>query len=65
MSSYELFVHDPIRPAESSSFHPCALTKPPNFESGVARSGVKGPLTVGSSSDKFCTQMHEQDAEAL
>lgn len=53
MSSYELFVHDPIRPADSSSFQPCSLTKSPNFESGVARSGVKGPLMVGSSSDKF------------
>jgi hypothetical protein len=53
MSSYELLVHDPMRPAEISSFHPCSLTTEPNFERGVAKSGVKGPLMVGSSSERF------------
>lgn len=53
MSSYELLVHDPMSPAEISSFHPCSFTNDPNFDSGVARSGVNGPLTVGSRSDKF------------
>lgn len=36
-----------------SSFHPFSWMKEPNFESGVARSGVKGPLIVGSSSERF------------
>ena len=53
MSSYELFVQDPISPAENSSFHPFSLTKCPNFDIGVARSGVKGPLIVGSISERF------------
>jgi hypothetical protein len=53
MSSYELLVHDPISAAEKSSFHPCSLMNAPNFDKGVAKSGVKGPLIVGSSSDKF------------
>lgn len=56
MSSYELFVHDPIKPADNSSDHPCSFTKSPNFESGVAKSVVKGPLIVGSSSDRFYNQ---------
>ena len=54
MSSYELFVQDPISPAENSSFHPFFLMKAPNFDIGVARSGVKGPLMVGSMSERFC-----------
>lgn len=53
MSSYELLVHDPMSAAEKSSFHPCSSMKAPNFDKGVAKSGVKGPLIVGSSSDKF------------
>ena len=53
MSSYELLVHEPIRPAEISSFQPCSFTNAPNFDSGVARSGVNGPLIVGSKSDRF------------
>jgi hypothetical protein len=53
ISSYELFVHEPIRLADRSSFHPDSLTKLPNFDRGVAKSGVKGPLIVGSSFDKF------------
>lgn len=52
MSSYELFVHDPINPAVNSSFQPCSLMNEPNFETGVARSGVKGPLIVGSRVDR-------------
>lgn len=56
MSSYELFVHDPIKPADNSSAHPCSFTKSANLESGVAKSGVKGPLIVGSSSDRFYNQ---------
>lgn len=46
-------MHDPIRPAEISSFQPWDLTNSPNFDIGVARSGVKGPLIVGSSSERF------------
>ena len=53
MSSYELLVQDPISPAENSSFHPFSLMKFPNFDIGVARSGVKGPLIVGSISERF------------
>jgi hypothetical protein len=56
MSSYELFVQDPMRLAESSFFHPFSLTNAPNFDKGVARSGVNGPLIVGSSSDRFWRQ---------
>ena len=52
MSSYELLVQDPMSPAENSSFQPCSSINDPNLDSGVARSGVKGPLIVGSSSDR-------------
>ncbi len=53
ISSYELLVHEPIRLAEIASFHPLLLTVSLNLDRGVARSGVNGPLMVGSSSDKF------------
>ena len=53
MSSYELLVQDPISPAENSSFHPLSFMKFANFDIGVARSGVKGPLIVGSISERF------------
>lgn len=56
MSSYELFVHDPMRPAENSSFQPCDLTNEANWDTGVAKSGVKGPLIVGSRSERFCDE---------
>jgi hypothetical protein len=46
-------VHDPMSAADISSFQPCSFTKDPNFDKGVDKSGVKGPLIVGSSSDKF------------
>ena len=52
MSSYELFVQEPMRPADSSSFHPFSLTKEANFDKGVAKSGVKGPLIVGSTLER-------------
>jgi hypothetical protein len=53
MSSYELFVQEPIRPAEISFFHPFSSMKVPNLDNGVERSGVNGPLMVGSSSERF------------
>lgn len=45
-------MHEPMSPALSSSFHPFFFTKAPNCDNGVARSGVNGPLIVGSSFDK-------------
>jgi hypothetical protein len=45
-------VQDPIKPAENSSFQPCSETIDANLEIGVAKSGVKGPLIVGSSCDR-------------
>mmetsp|Transcript_6284 Transcript_6284/g.25241 ORF Transcript_6284/g.25241 Transcript_6284/m.25241 type:complete len:316 (-) Transcript_6284:976-1923(-) len=53
MSSYDELVHEPIRPAVSFSGHPLALTAAANSESGCARSGVKGPLMWGSSSERL------------
>ena len=32
---------------------PDSFTNEPNFDRGVAKSGVNGPLIVGSSSDRF------------
>lgn len=60
MSSYELLVQDPISPAENSSFHPFSLMKFPNFDIGVARSGVKGPLIVGSISERFYNHVNKK-----
>ena len=44
MSWKELFVQLPIRPAPKDSGHLLTLTASLNCESGVDRSGVKGPL---------------------
>ncbi len=44
MSSYDEFVHEPMRPTLSSAGQECFLTSEANLEIGVARSGVKGPL---------------------
>lgn len=49
-------MHDPMRLAENSSFQPCSLMNVPNFDKGVAKSGVNGPLIVGSSSERFCNE---------
>lgn len=46
-------MQDPINAAENSSFQPLSSTNLPNCERGVARSGVNGPLIVGSSSERF------------
>ncbi len=53
MSSYDELVQDPIRPTLSSSGQPLVLTASLNLEMGVARSGVKGPLMWGSSSERL------------
>ena len=47
-------MQEPIRAADNSSFQPCSFTNVPNLDNGVARSGVNGPLMVGSSSERFC-----------
>ena len=54
ISSYELFVQEPIRLAEILSSQPFSCTNDANLDKGVARSGVKGPLIVGSMLDKSC-----------
>mmetsp|Transcript_33922 Transcript_33922/g.100966 ORF Transcript_33922/g.100966 Transcript_33922/m.100966 type:complete len:293 (+) Transcript_33922:705-1583(+) len=53
MSSYEELVHEPMSAALSSVGHPCFFISDANLDSGCARSGVKGPLTCGSSSLRF------------
>lgn len=53
MSSYDELVHDPIRPAVSAGDHLFSWMKEENLESGVERSGVKGPLRWGSRSERF------------
>lgn len=53
MSSYDELVHEPMRPAESSSFQLLDETNEANLDRGVERSGVKGPLRCGSSSERF------------
>ena len=54
-------MQDPIKPAEISSFQPWDLTNSPNFDIGVAKSGVKGPLIVGSSSERFCGHIENKN----
>jgi len=41
-----------MRPADSSSLHPFSLTNEANLDKGVAKSGVKGPLIVGSTLER-------------
>lgn len=48
ISSYEEFVHEPMRPTLISLGQLFFLAVSPNLEIGWARSGVKGPLTWGS-----------------
>lgn len=43
-SSYDEFVHEPIKEADMLSFQPFSLTIFANLLSGVARSGVWGPF---------------------
>mmetsp|Transcript_9808 Transcript_9808/g.26683 ORF Transcript_9808/g.26683 Transcript_9808/m.26683 type:complete len:321 (-) Transcript_9808:629-1591(-) len=50
MSSYEELVQEPISPAETLLGQPFFLTASANSEIPCAKSGVKGPLTCGSSS---------------
>src|SRR5437868_14504068 len=47
ISSYEEFVQLPIRATSNFSGQPFAFTASAIFETGVARSGVKGPFTYG------------------
>ena len=53
MSSYDEFVHDPIRAEERVVGYLFDSRKEGNRERGVARSGVNGPFRWGSSSDRF------------
>lgn len=53
MSAYEEFVQEPIRPAPKVSGHWFAFTVSLKAERGVLRSGVKGPLMCGSSSERL------------
>lgn len=53
MSSYELFVQLPMRPAETFSGHCSSCTVFLNWDRGVDRSGVCGPLMCGSSSERL------------
>ena len=53
MSSYDEFVHDPIRAEERVVGYLFDSRKEGKRERGVARSGVNGPFRWGSSSDRF------------
>jgi hypothetical protein len=55
MSSYDELVHDPISAPERVVGKELDERKEGKAERGVARSGVKGPLRWGSSSDRFWT----------
>lgn len=46
-------MQDPIKPTLRSSGQLLALTASLNLEMGVAKSGVKGPLMCGSSSERL------------
>ena len=53
MSSYDEFVHDPIRAAEISSGQPFSLAAvPTSAPTRWARSGECGPLIIGLSSSR-------------
>jgi len=52
ISSYDELVQLPINPTFTSSGYPFSSAAFPNSEIGHALSGVKGPLTWGSSLDK-------------
>ena len=60
MSSYEELVQEPMRPTLRSAGQSFFLTSSANLEIGVARSGVKGPLMWGSSSDRFYNESKHQ-----
>lgn len=53
MSSYDELVQEPMRPTLISSGQLFFLASAASLEMGVARSGVKGPLMWGSSSERF------------
>jgi hypothetical protein len=50
MSSYEEFVHEPMSATLRSVGQSFLITSSLNLDTGVARSGVNGPLMWGSSS---------------
>ena len=52
-----------MRAAENSSFQPFSSANLANFDRGVARSGVNGPLMVGSRSERFCGKLSQQYRE--
>lgn len=60
MSSYEELVQEPMRATLSSAGQLFFSTSCLNLEMGVARSGVKGPLMWGSSSERFCVMPEHQ-----
>jgi len=45
-------VQEPMRPADNSSLHPFSAMNEANLDRGVAKSGVKGPLIVGSTLER-------------
>lgn len=55
-------MQEPIRPTFSSSGHLFVLTASLNLLIGVARSGVKGPLMCGSSSDRLISMSSSYSA---
>ena len=52
-SSYEEFVHDPIRPQSTFKGQSFSFALSPISETGVAKSGVKGPFRCGFSSERL------------
>ena len=52
-SSYDEFVHEPIKPHSTFNGQLFFAASSFIFEIGVARSGVNGPFKCGSSSDKL------------
>ena len=53
ISSYDELVQDPIKPTSNFAGQLFFLTAAANLESGQAKSGVKGPLILGSNFDKL------------
>ena len=53
ISSYDELVQEPISATSTASGHPFALATSAILLIGVAKSGVNGPFTYGSSSSRF------------
>src|SRR5690349_8404203 len=57
ISSYDELVHEPRRPTETFNGHSFLIASSFSFEIGVARSGLNGPFTCGSSSERLISMI--------